>query len=327
MSEAGKPDELMDILFQNDCLRPIWRFFLCVVLFFGALVISGEIVGTFLLALGLHPTLPVLMFWQSLMSLLAVLAASKLMTVVFERRPLGSVGLAFHPRWWKELVRGLGVGAAMLSATVVLEWICGCARFTPSPHPTMRAGSFCFVLFAVAAVFEETVFRGYPFQRLIESITPTGAVIVDGAFFGFVHLANPHPTWISTLNTALVAIPMCIAYLRTHSLWMPIGMHLIWNFLMGFILGLPVSGITLPASFLTARVQGPVWLSGGDYGPEGGLLATVAILLVTVYLARAKSIYTSEEMKALVSAPERARMPETPITIFSIPPEETGKRD
>jgi len=68
-------------------------------------------------------------------------------------------------------------------------------------------------------------------------------------------------------------------------------------------------------------------LTGGDYGPEGGLLATGAILLVTVYLSFTTSIYTSEEMKALVLAPVTARSPDPPITIFPAPPEDEAKRD
>ena len=108
---------------------------------------------------------------------------------------------------------------------------------------------------------------------------------------------------------------------------MPIGMHFIWNFLQGFFLGLPVSGLIIPASIFTAHVRGPIRLTGGDYGPEGGLLAMGAILIVTVYLSFTKSIYTSEEMKALVFAPVTSRWPEPPITIFPAPREEEAKRD
>ena len=98
----------------------------------------------------------------------------------------------------------------------------------------------------------------------------------------------------------LVGIPLAAAYLRTRALWMPIGIHFAWNFLQGFTLGLPVSGIALPDALVTARVHGAVWLTGGDYGPEGGLLASGAIVAVTFYMLLSKRIYTSEEMKALV---------------------------
>jgi hypothetical protein len=315
------------IFIADGRLRPIWRFFLSVVLVFAAITLTSFTLGTVFLILKVHPSVYAAAFWQSLVGLAATIAAYKLMTAVFDRRPLGSVGLAFHLRWGKELGRGLAVGAAMLSVTVALEWACGFASFTFTPHPMLRAGSFTFVLFAVAAAFEEVTFRGYPFQRLVESITPTGAIAATSALFGLAHLGNPHRTWISTLNTALVGIPFCIAYLRTRALWMPIGMHFIWNFLMGFFLGLPVSGIIISASVLTARVRGPLWLTGGPYGPEGGLLAMGAILGGIVYLSFAKSIYTTEEMQALVFAPVTSPWPDRPITIFSVPPGEEAKGD
>jgi membrane protease YdiL (CAAX protease family) len=314
------------IFIEDDCLRPIWRFFLSILLLFAAFVLTGGMLKTAFLVGKVHPSVFVAAFWQSLVGLIAIIAAFKSMTAVFDRRPLGSMGLAFHPRWWRELGRGLVVGGAMLCGTVMLERVCGFAHFTFTPHPMLRAGSFTFMFLAVAATNEEAVFRGYPFQRLAESITPVGAIAFTSGLFGLVHLANPHRSWISTLNTALVAIPFAIAYLRTHSLWMPIGMHFIWNFLQGFILGLPVSGLNVPVSILTAHVQGPIWMTGGEYGPEGGLLAMAAILAVTVYLAFTKSIYTCEEMKALVLAPVTSRSPEPPITIFSAPPEEEVRR-
>lgn len=315
------------LFIDDDRLRSIWRFFLSLVLLFAAFVLTGEMLATIFRIAEVHPSLFVAALWQSLLGLLGIIAAYKLMTAVFDGRPLGSVGLAFHPRWWRELGRGLAVGAAMLFLAIVPEWLGGFAHFTFTPHPMLGAGSFCFVLLAVAATDEEAIFRGYPFQRLVESITPVGAIALTSAFFGLAHLSNPHRTWISTLNTALVGVPFAIAYLRTRSLWMPIGMHFIWNFLLGFFLGLPVSGLNFPSSVFSAQVRGSVWLTGGEYGPEGGLLAMGAILLATLYLSFSKSIYTSEEMKALVFAPVKSRWPEPPITILSAPPEQEAKRD
>jgi len=314
-------------LLDDGRLRPIWRFFLSIVLIFAALMLSGLVLKTVFTISKLHPDEFVAGFFGSLVALVLLIAVFKLMTSIFERRPLGSIGLAFHSRWWRELGRGLVVGAGMLFFATAPEWGGGFAHFDFTPHPLLRAGSFTFLVFAVAAVTEEAIFRGYPFQRLMESITPGGAIAATSVLFGLAHLANPHRTWISTLNTALVGIPFAIAYLRTRSLWMPVGMHLIWNYLMGFFLGLPVSGFMVPGTVLTAHVRGPLWLTGGDYGPEGGLLPLGAILIATLYLSFTKSIYTCEEMKALVSAPVASRPPEPPIAIFSAPLEEEAKRD
>jgi membrane protease YdiL (CAAX protease family) len=316
-----------EMFLEDEHLRPIWRFFLSVVVLFAAFSLTVETVETGFLIADVHPSVRNVIFWQSLVCLAIMIAAFKLITATFDRRPLGSMGLAFHSRWWTEFVRGAVVGAAMMLLIALLTWGCGFAHFTFTPHPVLLAGSFSLTLFAVAAAKEEIIFRGYAFQRLVEVITPVGAIAVTSAFFGFAHLANPHRSWISTVNTILAGIPLCVAYLRTRSLWMPIGVHFVWNFLQSFFLGLPVSGLVISGSLLTARVQGPTWLTGGDYGPEGGLLATGAILLGTAYLTFAKSIYTSEEMKALVFAPVASPGYDPPLTIFSDPSREGAKRD
>jgi hypothetical protein len=220
----------------------------------------------------------------------------------------------------------LALGAVMIFATVALEWAGGGVRFSYVPHPMWRGGSITFLLFAVAAINEEATFRGYPFQRLVESITPASAIALTSALFGLMHLKNPHHTAISTVNTMLVGVPLAIAYLRTRSLWMPIGIHFIWNFLMGFVMGLPVSGITFPARVLQAEVHGAVWLTGGDYGPEGGLMATLIILLATVYVTLSKRIYTSEEMNALVFGPPPRPKTDQPVTIFPAASEDESNR-
>ena len=290
------------LLADDERLRPIWRFFLSAALLLAAFLVAEAAIGAVLLTGVVPHSFFVALLLQSLASLGAVIAVFKLMTAGFEHRPLGSVGLAFHSRWWKELGFGALIGAAMLFLAALLEWSSGLARFAWGARPTAEAGSFTFVLFAVAAINEEAVFRGYPFQRLVEAITPAGAIAVSSVLFGIAHLANPHRTWVSTLNTSLIGVPLAIAYLRTRSLWMPIGIHFAWNYLLGFFLGLPVSGVSVPASVLTARVGGPVALTGGQYGPEGGLLTTAAILAVAAYVLFSKRILMSEEMTALISA-------------------------
>jgi hypothetical protein len=85
----------------------------------------------------------------------------------------------------------------------------------------------------------------------------------------------------------------------------------------GFGLGFPVSGIAVPETVLVARVSGAAWLTGGDYGPEGGLLASLVIIAVTGYLLRSKRIYVSKEMNALVFGPTAAPTP--PLDVPAAP--------
>jgi hypothetical protein len=290
------------VFLSHDQLRPVWRFFLSVGLIFSAYVVAGMIVGGVLRSA--NP------FWVHLLFFLALLGVAKLMTAVFDRKPLGSVGLAFHGRWGRELGLGLGIGAAMILSVAFLERVVGFGRFAwsgLSSSSAMGKLAYYAVFLVLAAANEELLFRGYPFQRLVESIGAVGAVALSSALFGLGHLANPGHTWVSAANTALVGIPLAVAYLRTRALWMPIAIHFSWNFVQGIVLGLPVSGFHFPGLF-KPWISGAAWLTGATYGPEGGLLATGVIVAATAYLVLSERIHISEEMRALVFGPALSRL-------------------
>jgi hypothetical protein len=295
---------LEDFFLLDGNLRPIWRFFLSLVLVFLAYSLAH------LLAEEVWDLIPRAGAWYGfffLFELLALLGSFKLMTRLFEHKPLGVVGLALHPCWVKELCAGLGIGGIMMVSLGGAEALLGLARFARNTLPAraeLAYGSGLFLILLISATNEELVFRGYPFQKLVESLGPPGAVAVSSAFFGLAHLENSHHTWISTLNTMLVGIPLCLAYLRTRSLWMPVGMHFTWNYVQGFVFGLPVSGYTFSTSLLNAHVHGAAWLTGSEYGPEGGLLSTIVVVGAGIYFLTAR-IRMSERMRELVFGPSR----------------------
>jgi membrane protease YdiL (CAAX protease family) len=300
-------------------LQPIWRFFLSVVLVFLAYA------AAYLLAGEVHELIPQAWAWYGTLfafQLLALLGAFKVMTRVFEHKPLGVVGLAFHPDWVKELCVGLGIGGVMMVSVGGAEGLLALARFARNPLPgraELAYGSGLFLVLLISATNEELAFRGYPFQKLVESLGPPGAVAVSSACFGLAHLGNPHHTWISTLNTMLVGIPLSIAYLRTRALWMPVGIHFTWNYVQGFVFGLPVSGIAFPHSLLKVQVHDATWLTGADYGPEGGLVSTAVIVGAGICLFLSPRIRINERMKELVFGPSLDAAANAPVHILPGP--------
>ncbi len=292
-----------DIFLAKGQVRPIWRFFLSAVLIFLAMVAVNLALGVAFGMLGHHPGFLVALSLSSLMLFPLVLGIFKGLTAVFERKPLGSVGLAFSHGWNHEFGLGLILGTVAILFVAGVEVLLGLGEFHWGSGASGRVlpfGLVVAVMLLVAAANEELVFRGYPFQRLVEATGPVGAVALTSAFFGLVHLGNPSSSSVSTLNTMLVGIPLAVAYLRTRMLWLPVGIHFSWNFVQGFVLGLPVSGFSLPETALQGQVRGATWLTGGNYGPEGGLLASAAILALSLYLFFSKSIYIKEETKRLV---------------------------
>ncbi len=253
-----------------------------------------------------------LLFWFNLLLLPLLLALYTVLTHRLEGRPLGSVGVALHPRWKNELAMGMAAGTGMLVAVASVERLLGVASFSLGPSHAVGvvlAGGFYVLALMVAASVEELIFRGYPFQRLAEVAGPAIAVIVASIVFGAAHLRNPFQSWISTINTALVGVMRAVCYLRTRALWLPIGIHFAWNFVQGYVLGFPVSGMIFPRGVLQAKVSGPSWLTGGAYGPEGSILSLGVIAAGTVYLFVSRRVLATREMQGLALGPRNEEGP------------------
>src|SRR5690606_34788181 len=130
--------------------------------------------------------------------------------------------------------------------------------------------------FALAALAEEAVFRGYAFQVLTRVAGPVAAVVVSSVLFALAHGANPSVGVFALVNIFLAGILLGIAYLRTLSLWFATALHMGWNWTMASLFDLPVSGLTtFDTPLYQPAVDGPAWWSGVLFGPEGGLVGTI----------------------------------------------------
>ncbi|MGD2152956.1 MAG: CPBP family intramembrane metalloprotease, partial [Gemmatimonadales bacterium] len=151
----------------------------------------------------------------------------------------------------------------------------------------------------VAAAAEELLLRGYAFQALVEGAGVIVAVILTSGLFALIHLNNPEVGWVALLNIGLAGVLFAAAYLRTRSLWVPIGMHWGWNFVMVAFFDLPVSGIVLDMPGYDTVVRGPDLLTGAAFGPEGGLVTTLLVLPLILWVARTKWLSQSKQMVEL----------------------------
>ncbi len=261
-------------------LRSIWRFVLSIAVVIGASspgFISGPAKGT-------KQGWAVVLMMTLVLGLL--LAGFAVLLYLFDKVRSGllpAMGLPMDRSTLRDTGTGVVFGLAMVSACVGVIAVIGQVRFeTSSAHAGTIAIVTCMGL--VAAMIEEMVFRGYPFQRLVEAIGAPAAVILLAGLFGAGHLQNPYATVWGTLNTVGFGVFTALAYLRTRSLWLPWGMHFSWNVGLGLGYGLTVSGLDQFSVVVHGTLAGPRWLTGGDYGIEASATATVALLLATVVL-------------------------------------------
>ncbi len=172
-----------------------------------------------------------------------------------------------------------------------------------------------FVVFVVGAIAEEAYFLGYILQTFARANLAWLAIVLTSLFFAAAHLNNTNANWISTFNTGLAGVWLGVAYLKTRNLWFPFAVHLMWNWLQGAIFGIPVSGITslTTAPFLQQTDKGEKLITGGDYGIEGGIACTIAIIASGVFIWFAPFIKPSAEMLALTDEENINRKKESNI--------------
>jgi uncharacterized protein len=158
-------------------------------------------------------------------------------------------------------------------------------------------------LLLVAALAEEAMFRGYPLQTLTRARLTVLGILLTSLPFGFVHLGNPNVVpGVTFANTAFAGVWLAAAYLRTRSLWFPLGVHFGWNWALGWIFGLPISGLRIVSNpLLIGEDAGPAWLTGGRYGIEGGVACSVALVVSTLFIWRTRLVSATPELQKLTS--------------------------
>lgn len=157
-----------------------------------------------------------------------------------------------------------------------------------------------FMVFVPAAVHEELLFRGYPFQKLL-AWNRGYAIVAVALLFAVLHMNNESVSLLGLFNIFLGGILLGLAYERYRRLWFPIGLHLAWNVTTGPILGHEVSGYEAMRSIFIERGTGPDLLTGGEFGIEGSIWMTLvelgAIALLMLRISSATPAFQTAESK------------------------------
>ena len=210
----------------------------------------------------------------------ATLAAAWFCLRVFDGSSLRAIGIGLDRPWWRHLWVGASAGMLMVGVCWGVFVLFGWALWQVNGDfvgaaPALLAGwGFCLTVAGV----EELLCRGYPFQLLARWKLPVG-VILSGLFFASLHLTNAGAMAAGPIvNLMTVHVLFVMLYLRTRSLWPPIGLHAGWNFAVGYLFGMPVSGEPAGSPLVRTQVAPNLW-TGYEFGPEGGLVVTVVLVV------------------------------------------------
>jgi membrane protease YdiL (CAAX protease family) len=293
-------------------LRSGWRLLIFVLVFIILLLLLGLVAKAVSAAIQLTPSRAVAHYLENLILrvalLLTALLAGYICTRWLEGLPWRALGLSLHAGWLRDLLIGSLIGVASLTLATVIATAGGGLSFTISGRAALlQVGQtliFSAILFILAALAEEALFRGYPLQTMLRAKLIGLGVLLTSLAFAAVHMQNPNFTvGIPYLNLLLAGVWLAVAYLRTRSLWFPLGVHWAWNWALGSVFGLPVSGISdlAPDPLLHGTDLGPAWLTGGTYGIEGGLACTLALIVSTIFIWRTRLVRATPEMEMLTS--------------------------
>jgi membrane protease YdiL (CAAX protease family) len=277
-------------LVRDGRLRAPWRLLLFVVAFFAILQLL-ILLFPFLLALPVAPDrVSAGLIGQSVLLLVAALLAGWIPLRWVDGRRFGDLGFPLHGGVPRELGVGLAIGAAGLAVPVLVLAAVGSYRFVAeggSPVGWLTVSGLSLAALAVPAAAEEAVFRGYLFRTLVEGVGAPIAILGTSLLFTVVHGANPNVTALGLANIFLAGALLAVAVLRTGSLWFASAVHLGWNWVTAGPLDLPVSGLggyDVPLYDLDSA--GPAWLTGGAFGPEGGLAGTAGAVVALALVIR-----------------------------------------
>lgn len=298
--------EVRDFFIGNDDrLRSGWRaafffaaFLVCGILFeFSAFLILTSIIGRARSAILATAWLFLIL---GIVRLASAVLVGWICGVTLEGLRFRVLGWGLHRGWWRDIALGSLIGAASMLLAAGITAAIGGIRFSFNPSSATTIGKTALVtllVFVIAGAAEEAIFRGYPLQTFTRAKLAWVGVLVTSFAFAVGHLSNPNVSkGLPFVNTALAGVWLAVGYLRTRSMWFPVGLHWSWNWIQAAMLGIPVSGNErfAPAPLLHAMNAGPDWLTGGAYGLEGGAACSAALIISTIIVWRTKLVSVTD---------------------------------
>jgi len=204
------------------------------------------------------------------------------------KETLADMGLQLNKRAASLFTKGIVIATIQVSSVMLAIYLIGGVSFEFNTSVSATSLLIPMYLVLLTATFEELLSRGFVFQRLIDGLGLLWALLITGILFSIGHMENPEMSGltkiIASINLGLSAIVFGLAYYKTKSLLLPIGMHFAWNFVMGRVFGAGVSGFQNEGVLLAELGSSAVWLTGGKFGPEASIFATVAELVVLYWI-------------------------------------------
>jgi membrane protease YdiL (CAAX protease family) len=209
--------------------------------------------------------------------------------VVFEKRMFWTTGLE-RTGVFEKYSRGAIIGILMMAIPVVILTLSGYLQFESNPAEwegwTAVPGVLILLVgWLVQGAAEETLTRGFLLPIFGIRFNPFWGIIVSSGLFASLHLFNANLNLIAMINLFLFGVFASIYAMQEGGLWGVFAIHSFWNWSQGNLFGLEVSGSKFGlTTLLNLKEAGPDILTGGAFGPEGGLTVTLMLIIGCVFV-------------------------------------------
>lgn len=208
-----------------------------------------------------------------------------------EKRPFWTLGYELKNAV-KQYARGFLFGMLMFVGSVAILGAFGSVAFesgNPSQQGVAAIGGVILVLIGwiIQGGAEEVLIRGWALPVIGARYKPWIGLLVSSLIFALLHGLNPGLSAIALVNLALFGVFAGLYAMREGSMWGISAVHSVWNWVQGNFFGFQVSGTNAEGGTLINLMEtGADWLTGGGFGPEGGIAVTVVLvisILITLF--------------------------------------------
>lgn len=217
----------------------------------------------------------------------SVILAYFLWIRLFEKRNFSSIGLKLNKSFFKKYFKGFSIGVLLMLIDTILIIVFAGGKISINNNLSLEVVGIVLLLmfgWLIQGAEEEIIIRGHMMPMLSKSMPVIVSIIISSSYFAILHLGNPNVSILAILNLFLFGASMAVYALKEESIVGVCALHSAWNFTQGNIFGFPVSGLEANSiSILNLQVKGNI-LDGGAFGPEGGLIETIVVIVFIIIL-------------------------------------------
>jgi membrane protease YdiL (CAAX protease family) len=202
------------------------------------------------------------------------------------RHPIGpGLGVALDRSTLPTIIAGVAISFLAITVMFFFEVAIGAIRSDGFGSVPSLASDL--LTFLTVPLIEELVFRAFLLGGLVALLRRGWALplVISAAVFGAAHAVNENATILGVIGATIGGFVYGTAYIATERIWLPFGLHFGWNYAEGPIFGFAISGGVVRQPLVHLRTIGPPLVTGGSYGPEGGLAGFAARILVLAMVA------------------------------------------